>query len=213
MNTMDTPDPIRLPFDDTELGRLEILLDTPELEEAMRLDEIQGYLCAALSGPRPIDEENRLIDILGGAEALDRAAGREAAGLIRRFSEALAADLAAGRPLSLLLYPKDEDDGASDYSPWCHAYLAGLDQADEDWFEFLDKDGGEDAKEANYLDERLFPLIVLTGEAEVAAREHGEAWPEGDGRAEIERECQENLAQAVGEIHRFWLERRKRVED
>jgi uncharacterized protein len=207
---MSTP----APFDDTQLDRLEVLLDMPELEEAMRLDEIQGYLCAALSGPRPIDEKSRLIDILGNAEALDSAAGREAAGLIRRFAEVLAADLATGRPLALLLYPQDEDDGVSDYSPWCHAYLSGVDQADDDWFERLEKDGGEAAEElADYLDERLFPLMVLTGEAEAAAREHGESWPEGDERAVIEQECRENLAQAVGEIHRFWLDRRPRTGD
>ena len=83
-------------LDDEKLDRLEALLDDPALEEAMRLDEIQGYLCAALSGPRPIEEEDRLIDILGGEEALETEAGREAAELIGQFAEALEADLADG---------------------------------------------------------------------------------------------------------------------
>lgn len=197
------------PFDDESLDCLETLLEAPELEEAMRLDEIQGYLCAALSGPRPIGEEDRLIDILGSAEALDSEAGQEAAELIRRFAEALAADLAAGKPPVLLLYPKDEGDDASDYLPWCQAYLIGVDQADDDWFEYIKKDDGEEAEEqAEYLDERLFSLMVLTGEAEAAAREHGEAWPEGDERAVIEQECRENLPQVVTELYRFWLIRR-----
>ncbi|MDR2613738.1 MAG: YecA family protein [Candidatus Accumulibacter sp.] len=210
---MNTPDPT--PLDDAELDRLEALLDVPGLENAMRLDEIQGYLCAALSGPRPIDEESRLIDILGGAEALENGTGQEAAGLIRRFTEVLAASLAAGKPPTLLLYPNDEDGGgASDYSPWCHAYLAGVDQADDDWFEYIEKNDGEEAEEeAEYLDERLFPLMVLTGEAEAAAREHGETWPEGEERAAIEQECREYLAQAVSEIHRFWMDRGQRTED
>lgn len=197
-------------LDDEQLDRLETLLDDPQLEEAMRLDEIQGYLCAALSGPQPIDEEDRLIDILGSEDALETEAGREAAALIGRLAEALEAELAAGNPPVLLLYPKDEsDDSPSDYLPWCQAYLAGVDQAAEDWFEFFEEDDSEDAEDqVNYLDERLFPLMVLTGEAEAAAKEHGEEWPEGDERAEIENECEEDLPQAVTDIYRFWLAKR-----
>lgn len=197
-------------LDDEQLDRLEALLGEPALEEAMRLDEIQGYLCAALSGPQPIEEEDRLIDILGSEEALESDAGREAAGLIGRLAEVLEAELAAGNPPVLLLYPKDESDHSpSDYLPWCQAYLAGVDQAAEDWFEFFEEDDSEDAEDqVNYLDERLFPLMVLTGEAEAAAKEHGEEWPEGDERAEIEDECEEDLPQAVTDIYRFWLAKR-----
>ena len=198
------------PLDDDLLDRLEALLEDPALEEAMRLDEVQGYLCAALSGPTQIEPDDRLIDILGNEEALDSDAGREAAEIIRRFAEVLEADLAAGNPPVLLLYPKDEsEDSASDYLPWCQAYLAGVDQATDDWFECLEEDRSEDAEEQiNYLDERLFPLMVLTGEAEAAAKEHGEEWPEGDERAEIEQECEEDLPQAVVDIYRFWLAKR-----
>jgi uncharacterized protein len=198
------------PLDEEQLDRLEALLETPELEDAMRLDEIQGYLCAALAGPRPIDEEDRLIDVLGGENALDSGPGREAAGLIRQFAAALADSLAAGEAPILLLYPKDDgDDGPSDYLPWCQAYLAGVDQAAEDWFEYIEDQDDEDAeKESDYLDERLFPLMVLNGEAEAAAREHDEAWPEEDERAALEQECEEDLPQAVVDIYRFWLAKR-----
>jgi len=197
-------------LDDEQLDRLEQLLDDPALEEAMRLDELQGYLCAALSGPQPIDEDDRLIDILGSEEALNSAAGQEAAALIGEFTAALEAELAAGNPPVLLLYPKEEgDDSPSDYLPWCQAYLAGVDQAEEDWFEYFEDDDSEDAEDqVNYLDERLFPLMVLTGEAEAAAKEHGEEWPEGDERADIEQECEEDLAQAATDIYRFWLAKR-----
>ncbi|WP_305073787.1 UPF0149 family protein [Propionivibrio sp.] len=198
------------PLADELLDRLEFLLDDPALEEAMRLDELQGYLCAALSGPTQIDPDDRLVDILGSEDALDSDAGQEAAQIIGLFSKALEADLAAGNPPVLLLYPKDEsEDSPSDYLPWCQAYLAGVDQATEDWFECLEDDRSEDAEEQiNYLDERLFPLMVLTGEAEAAAREHGEEWPEGEERAEIEQDCEEDLPQAVVDIYRFWLAKR-----
>ena len=207
---MTAQDTLHAQLDDEHLDRLEALLDDPALEEAMRLDELQGYLCAALSGPQPIPEEDRLIDILGSEDALDSAAGLEAAAIIRRFSQALEADLAAGNPPVLLLYPKDEsDDSPSDYLPWCQAYLAGVDQAEQDWFEYFEEDDSEDAEDqVNYLDERLFPLMVLTGEAEAAATEHGEEWPEGEERAEIEQECEEDLPQAVTDIYRFWQAKR-----
>ena len=145
---MTAQDTLHAQLDDEHLDRLEALLDDPALEEAMRLDELQGYLCAALSGPQPIPEEDRLIDILGSEDALDSAAGLEAAAIIRRFSQALEADLAAGNPPVLLLYPKDEsDDSPSDYLPWCQAYLAGVDQAEQDWFEYFEEDDSEDAED------------------------------------------------------------------
>ena len=50
--------------------------------------------------------------------------------------------------------------------------------------------------------------MVLSGDAETAAREHGEEWPEGDKLATIERECEEELPHVVTEIYRFWLSRR-----
>ena len=202
---------------DSELDRLETLLDDPALEEAMRLDEIQGYLCAALSGPQAIAEDDWLADVLGSDEALASDAGREAAVLLRAFATALEAELAAGEPPVLLLYPKDDDEDApSDYQPWCQAYLAGVDAADEDWFEYLgeSEDGDDDdedeetREEISYLDERLFPLMVLTGEAESAAREHGDEWPEGEERAQVESECEEDLPQAVTDIYRFWMAKR-----
>ena len=199
---------------DDQLDRLEELLSDPALPEAMRLDEIQGYLCAALSGPQPIAEEEWLADVLGDETLLETGIGREAAELLRRFATVLEEELAAGEPPVLLLYGKEDDEnGPSDYVPWCQAYLAGVDAAEEDWFEFLgetedgevDEDSGD---EISYLDERLFPMMVLTGEAEAAATEHGEDWPGGEERDQIIYDCEEDLAQAVTDIYRFWQAKR-----
>jgi len=193
---------------DDQLDRLETLLD--ELPDAMRLDEIQGYLCAALSGPQVIPEEDWLADTLGGEEALASQAGSEAAEILRSFAAALEAELAAGEAPVLLLYGKEDDEnGPSDYLPWCQAYLAGVDAAEDDWFEFLGEgDDEEDSEEITYLDERLFPLMVLTGEAEAAAREHGEEWPQGDAREQLDNDCQEDLPLAITDIYRFWAAKR-----
>ena len=207
----DTSSPT--PLSDSQLDRIEALLDDPALPEAMRLDEIQGYLCAALSGPTPMSEEDWLFDVLGSDEALDSEAGRELAELLRIFAASLEAELASGEPPVLLLYPKegmeDDEDAPSDYVPWCQAYLAGVDTAEEDWFESLGEDDEEeDGDEISYLDERLFPLMLLTGEAEAAAREHGEEWAEGEELEEIVNDCEEDLPQAVADIYRFWLVKR-----
>ena len=202
------------PLTDDELDRLETLLSDPALPEAMRLDEAQGYLCAVLAGPQPLAEEQWLADVLGGDEALESEIGGDTAVLLRAFAAALAADLEAGVPPVLLLYPKEEeDDSPSDYLPWCQAYLAGVDAAEDDWFEVLgeseDASPEEDeSEEIAYLDERLFPMMVLTGEAEAAASEHGEEWPSGEEREEIEEECEESLPQSIVDIYRFWLAKR-----
>jgi hypothetical protein len=42
--------------------------------------------------------------------------------------------------------------------------------------------------------------MLLTGEAETAAREHGEEWPEGEERAHMENDCEEELPQAIADI-------------
>ena len=202
------------PLTDDELDRLETLLSDPALPEAMRLDEAQGYLCAVLAGPQPLAEEQWLADVLGGDDALESEIGGDTAVLLRAFAAALAADLEAGVPPVLLLYPKEEeDDSPSDYLPWCQAYLAGVDAAEDDWFEVLgeseDASPEEDeSEEIAYLDERLFPMMVLTGEAEAAASEHGEEWPSGEEREEIEEECEESLPQSIVDIYRFWLAKR-----
>ncbi len=200
---------------DEQLDRLEQLLDDPALSEAMCLDEIQGFLCAVLSGPQALPEEQWLPDILGSDAALATAAGQEATGLLRHLATSLEAELAAGIPPLLLLYPKENDEhGLSDYLPWCQAYLVGVDAAEEDWFEFLgetkenDKISDKINEEISYLDERLFPVIVLTGEAEVAARECGQEWPENEAREELINGCEDDLAQAVTDIFRFWAAKR-----
>ena len=210
---MTTENSLQAQLADDQLDRLETLLDDPTLADAMRLDEIQGYLCAALSGPQAIAENDWLADVLGSEDALASEAGGEAAQLLRAFACALEAELAAGEPPVLLLYAKEDDEnGPSDYLPWCQAYLAGVDAAEEDWFEFLgeseegDDDG--DSEEISYLDERLFPLMVLTGEAEAAALEHGEEWPAGEEREQIQDDCEEDLPQAIIDIYRFWVAKR-----
>ena len=199
------------PLAEPQLLRLQQLLDEPALAEAMRLDEAQGYLCAALSGPQPMSEEQWLSEILGRPDSDSESEGvvREAADLFLLLVGELEADLASGEPLVLLLYPGAEDDSATDYAAWCQGYLAGVDAAADDWFDFLGADDDkEDSDEIAYLDEQLFPLFLLTGDAEAAATEAGEDWPSGEELEQLQAECAEKLPQAVSDIYRFWLAQR-----
>ena len=107
-----------LSLTDEKLDRLEELLDDPALEDSLRLDEAQGYLCAALTGPSPMQEEQWLADILGSEEALETSAGKEAAELLREFAQAMENTLVLGEAPELLLYPVSEaEDSPNDSNP------------------------------------------------------------------------------------------------
>jgi uncharacterized protein len=201
---------IQAQLSDNQLLRLEQLLGGPVLAQAMRLDEAQGYLCAALSGPQPTPESQWLSEVLGDSEQTAGDHWREAAHLLRLLGTQLQAELASGDPPLLLLYAMDEDENsASDYVPWCQAYLQGVDAASEDWFDALGADDEkEDSDEISYLDELLLTLSLLTGDAEAAALDAGEDWPSGEELDGLERECEEKLPQVVSAIYRFWVAQR-----
>ena len=195
---------------EAQFQRLEELLDEPVLDQAMRLDEAQGYLCAALSGPQPVSETDWLSQVLGSVDAGSSETGREAADLLRLLAARLQTELASGEPPLLVLYEEDdgENTGAA-YVPWCQAYLHGIDNAPQDWFETLGADDDkEDSEEIAYLDEQLFPLFMLTGDAEAAAIAAGEDWFSGRELERLREECEENLPQAVSNIYRFWIAHR-----
>ena len=87
--------------------------------------------------------------------------------------------------------------------------LHGVDAASEDWFDALGaEDGKEDSEEICYLDEQLFPLFMLTGDAEAAALAAGEDWLSGEELDRLQLECEEKLPQAVSDIYRFWVAQR-----
>ena len=195
---------------EAQFQRLEELLDEPVLDQAMRLDEAQGYLCAALSGPQPVSETDWLSQVLGSVEAGSGETGREAADLLRLLAAQLQTELASGEPPLLVLYEQDDDDNTGDaYVPWCQGYLHGIDSAAQDWFETLGADDDkEDSEEIAYLDEQLFPLFMLTGDAEAAAIAAGEDWVSGVELERLREECEANLPQAVSNIYRFWVAHR-----
>jgi uncharacterized protein len=103
------------------------------------------------------------------------------ADLLRLLATQLQAELASGEPPCCCSTPRTKTTiPASDYVPWCQAYLHGIDSAPAGWFEALGADDDkEDSEEIAYLDEQLFPLFMLTGDAEAAAIAAGEDWLSG----------------------------------
>jgi len=198
------------PLADADVTQLEKLLADPALERAMRLDEVQAYLCAALSGPQAMPEKQWLSAVLGDADTTRSAVARQTATLLRRLARKLETDLAAGVPPVLLIYAAEgQECRNSDYLPWCQAYLHGVDAAAVDWFDALGaEDDKEDSEEICFLDEQLFPLFMLTGDAEAAAAEAGEEWPRGPELDRLRQECEDCLPQVITNIYRFWLAQR-----
>ena len=176
------------------------------MADAMRLEEMQGFLRSALAGAVPLREEERLLEILGSETDLRSPITKEAIAFIARFTATVSAQLLSDSGLTLFLYPEGEDeDSPSSFEPWAMAYLHGIDVASADWFDDLNEE------EAEFIDERLFPLMVLSGEAETAAREHKEVWPEGEEKAELEQQCKDDLGLVVEDIFRFWHTKRSAV--
>ncbi|MCL2830318.1 MAG: YecA family protein [Betaproteobacteria bacterium] len=206
---------------EAELDRLEILLEDPALEAAMYLDELHGYLCAALSGPRPASKDRWADDILGDIALRETEAGGEAWEIICRLADSLRRTFESGNAPELYLYPREEEDEDAsaesgeesaapeyDFAPWCEGYLHGIDSAEADWFDSLD-----DEEEIDWLDECLFPLMFFSGEAQAAAEQHGDEWPQGEELAELEQNCAEALPEIALEIYRFWNDKQTRMQE
>lgn len=195
-----------------DFRQLDDLLASPELARSMRLDEAQGYLCAALAGPQAIEEAQWLAEVLGDADPERCDVARQATVWLRRLARELEADLAAGTPLARLRGEQENGpEAGNDRAAWALAYLHGVETSPVDWFDALGaEDDSEASEEVSFLDEQLFPFFMLSGEAEAAAAEAGEEWPSGAELDRLRQECEDLLPQAVTDIYRFWLAQRSR---
>lgn len=119
--------------------------------DTMRVDEVQGFMCAVLSGPDDIQLEDWMPEILGDEDLFSAEQKAQILELIRQLSDAWAAQLDA-RELTLLL--EDDEDGEPDYQTWANAYLFALDVVNTDWFEAANDEEFEDA---------FYPMMVVAG--------------------------------------------------
>lgn len=142
-----------LPFDSAARSQLAALLDPKAASgNTMRLDEVQAFMLAMLSGPDKTEPHVWLPEVLGGEDVFDRNETEEIQMLVLRLAFDLKKKLEAGRLPDLLLY--DDENGQSDFYTWCNAYLYALDVVKTDWFETAGDDDFEDL---------FYPVMALGG--------------------------------------------------
>lgn len=143
------------PLSEAQIARLQGLLEPlAETSDTMRLDEVQGFFTAVVSGPDHLTTEDWLPDVLGQEATFENEADKaEVVSLLEQLYTLTRQSLEAGNVPDLILY--DEEDGDEpDYWPWCNAYLYALDVVETDWFEAANDEGFEDL---------LYPIMALGG--------------------------------------------------
>ena len=183
---------------DAELERLEDLLGSEIFHgDAMALDELQGFLCAILSGPESIMPSQWLPVALGKSPRYESdEQAEDALRLVTRFYDQIARSLNEGERLDFILYRPDESS-EYDYETWCRAYLEGVDFSPVLW---------EDAGDSGEVEELLFPIVTLAGELSAQTRRRLTS----DELDELFEACREDLPGVLLDIHRYWLALRER---
>lgn len=190
------------PLNNAEISHLETLLASPTFKkQAMGLDEIQGFLCAVLSGPERATPEQWLPAVLGNPEyeSADQADALKA--LLLRFHGEIVADLAAGESLGLVLNLADPSnaavEGEYDYGAWCQAYLDGVEFSGVAW---------TDAGDEDEINDLLFPISLLAGEIDPKALKQIKPRE----MAELLKECREDLPMLAIDIYKYFQSLRNR---
>jgi uncharacterized protein len=186
------------PLTETELDRLEELLDGPAFKgEAMRLDEIQAMLCAVVSAPEPILPSVWIPEALGeDPEYESEAQAIEVMEFLMRLNNDVSRPLMQDETVSPILYPLDEEGNEYDYASWADAYVYGCGLG-KDWFE-------QAGNHAEDLSELLEPMFLLNGMMKEDVQKSGEKWLTPSEEARLVEEMQENLPDIVQAIYNFW---------
>ena len=193
------------PLTNAEISHLETLLATPTFKkQAMGLDEIQGFLCAAISGPQRVKPEQWLPAVLGSPEYESAEQAKAVKDLLLRFHDEIVADLAAGESLGLVLNLADPSNAATegeyDYGAWCQAYLDGVEFSAAPWVE---------AGDENEINELLFPISLLAGEIDPKALKQIKPRE----MVELLKECREDLPMLAIDIYQYFQSVRECVNE
>ena len=190
------------PLTNAEISHLETLLSTPAFKsQAMGLDEIQGFLCAVISGPQHVTQEQWLPAVLGNPDYASEDQAASVRCLLSRFHAEITADLAAGESLGLVLNLTDPSnaatDGEYDYGAWCQAFLDGVEFSAVPWIE---------AGEEDEINELLFPISLLAGEIDPKALKQIKPRE----MTELLAECREDLPMLAVDIYKYFQTLRNR---
>jgi uncharacterized protein len=190
------------PLTDAEIAHLEFLLATPAFaQQSMGLDEIQGFVCAVISGPARVTPDQWLPAVLGTPDYESATQAQEIRDLLLRFHDEIAADLKAGESLGLVLNlvepAKAGTESEYDYGAWCQAYLDGVESSPVPWV-----DAGDDAE----INDLLFSISLLAGEIDPKALKQVKPRE----MAELLKECRQDLPMLAVDIYKYFQSLRDR---
>lgn len=186
-----------------EINQLEAYLASPVFnDKAMRLDKLQGFLCAVVSGPDAITPSQWMPEVMGAEpeyESLEQA--KEFMALMMDFYNDVASTLLNNQPPRLILKPCTPSDKRLDYQTWCEGYILGWSLSTQEWLQ-----PGNDP-----LKRLTFPILYLSGAFKEEAERRGKAYEPGEEDQKVWQNCVDILPQAVTAIYNFWLSKRKQA--
>ncbi|MCE5180295.1 MAG: UPF0149 family protein [Betaproteobacteria bacterium] len=188
---------------ETELNRLETWLESPVFKgKAMRLDKLQGFLCAVISGPEMIAPSQWMLEALGAQpECESLAQEKEFIALMLGFYNDVASALQNNQPPKLILKPCASNDTRLDYQTWCEGYILGWGLSTQEWLQ----PGNEPLKRLT------FPILYLSGAFREEAERQGKKYEPGKEDQKIWQDCVDALPQVITAICNFWLAKRKQA--
>ncbi len=156
------------PLDENDFARLDSLLDETGNENAMVVEEVDGFLAALACVPDAVGEDELLAQVLGSdsfaagssgggafggdapvagssAGAPPSAAYAEIGALLRRHAGRVVAALDAGEFGPVLSY---DDDGNADGVAWAVGFLRGVELHPDSWEALLAEKEFDDALDA-----------------------------------------------------------------
>lgn len=186
---------------ENESNQLEAWLASPVFKgEAMRLDKLQGFLCAVVSSPEIIPPSAWMPDALGKEPEYESLAqATEFMSLLMGFYNDVANALLNNQPPRLILKPCSPTDKRLDYQSWCEGYILGWALSTEEWL----RPGNEPLKKLT------FPILYLSGAFAEEARRSGKEYVLEEEDMKVWRDCADLLPQVVMGIYNFWLSRKK----
>ncbi len=158
---------------------------------AMQLSEAQGFLTAIASAPTTMMPSVWQLEIFGerGFSSMEQA--RRLMGLAMRLYNQILTDLNEGEQIA----PSGPDDDA--VGLWCAGYLKAA-RMDDVW--------NEDERGAVFL----FPMAVLSGEADLVGHEDSDGKVIEDPTPQLRR-CRELLNATVREANQYWTAWRRKT--
>lgn len=187
-----------MPLTTHEISELEKWLASPRFKgRAMRIDRLEGFLCAVISSPEIIPSATWIVEALGSEPEYDSPdQAREDVELLKRFYHHVGALLLESRPQLIL---KPLSDTKPDYQTWCEGYIMGWSLSSGEWL----RPGNEALKQLT------FPILYLSGAFEEGAERGGKEYVPTEEDLKVWQDCAATLPQAVAAIYGFWLSRQK----